>query len=178
MSDLGLLLLAAGGSSRMGSAKQLLMIDGEPLIHRAARSAVDSGCRPIIVVLGAGHEILTPLLADLPVTPIVNPNWNRGIGTSIRAGIEIILSSYQATDGLVIMLADQPRISADVIRGLRTEHEQAGRAITVSSFGDAIGPPVIVNRDFFPALLSLPDDQCSKSIWQANPGRVHRAACP
>jgi len=178
MSDLALLLLAAGESSRLGKPKQLLPIQGVPILRRAAKAAVDCGCRPIIVVLGAGHDKLKPLLDDLPVQTIVNPNWNRGIGTSIRAGVETMISNATQVDRVMILLADQPAITPAVIKRLHNEHERAGKSITVSSFGDSIGPPVILSREYFARLLSLPDDQGAKSLWQQSPGTVHRAECP
>jgi molybdenum cofactor cytidylyltransferase len=178
MSDLAIVLLAGGGSSRMGRAKQLLQIDGKPLLARAAQSAADSEFRPIFVVLGAEYEVLAPCVVDLPVTVIINPDWSRGIGTSIRAGVEAVLKHEPRVGHLMILLADQPRISANVIRRLWNEHEMFGKEITVSSFDNSIGPPVIANRSYFAQLLALPDDQGAKSLWKQNPQAVHRAQCP
>src|SRR5947199_10804400 len=88
MSHVGLLLLAAGGSARMGAAKQLLRCEGQTLLRRAAETALASVCRPVIVVLGARCDALRPELHGLPVEITENPDWALGMGSSISAGVQ------------------------------------------------------------------------------------------
>jgi len=80
---IGGLLLAAGGSSRLGQPKQLLQFEGRSLIRRAAETLVDSGCDPVVVVLGAEIERSAEELSDLTLYICVNKNWNTGMSSSI-----------------------------------------------------------------------------------------------
>src|SRR6185436_19177191 len=102
--------LAAGGSRRMGSPKQLLDINGEILLARAVATALSACCRPVIVVCGASYESVASRIAGFPVEIVRNVMWDKGIGTSIRAGIAAA-SAYDV-GGAVIALADQPLVTA------------------------------------------------------------------
>src|SRR3954451_302285 len=81
---IGVVLLAAGASSRMGTPKQLLKIGGVSLIRRAAEQALDSGCQPVVVVLGAKAELIAPELNGLAITIAVNGEWKVGMSSSIH----------------------------------------------------------------------------------------------
>ncbi|MEI6051730.1 MAG: NTP transferase domain-containing protein, partial [Opitutaceae bacterium] len=83
----GAIILAAGASSRLGSPKQLLLLDGQPLVTRAAQAALTAGAWPVVVVLGAHAEKIRPALARLPVIVVENAAWPEGMAASIRTGI-------------------------------------------------------------------------------------------
>ena len=105
-------MLAAGGSRRMGSPKQLMLHEGEPLVRRAATAAVDAGANPVIVVLGANANLLEPSLAGLEsVTTVVNGDWEQGIASSLAAGLRALREAREF-DGVMITLADQPLVDA------------------------------------------------------------------
>src|SRR5947209_8753927 len=104
MPDIGLILLAAGGSTRMGRAKQLLVYRGKTLLRRAADAAVGSGCTPIVVVVGADAAEATRELAGLDLTVEVNPAWERGMGTSLRAGLARLLRERPDATAVVVTL--------------------------------------------------------------------------
>lgn len=112
---IGLLLLAAGVSSRLGSEpKQLLAYEGESLLRHAARTALASSCLPIIVVIGAHRERIEAEIADLPVEIIFNEAWAAGMASSIRAWMEYLVA-HAAPRAVVLMLCDQPHVSASLI---------------------------------------------------------------
>ena len=113
----GLLLLAAGASRRLGTPKQLLSYKGESLLRRAARTALASLCRPVVVVTGAHRESVESEIADLPLEIVFNEEWAMGMGASIRAGMEY-LTARTDTHAVVVMLCDQPRVEARIINEL------------------------------------------------------------
>jgi molybdenum cofactor cytidylyltransferase len=170
------IILAAGGSARMGRPKQLLTAGGRTLIRVAAEAAVGAGCRPVVVVLGRGAAAMVAELADLPVTSTVNDEWERGIGTSIRHGVARVIEAAPTADAVAILLADQPLVDAAAVRRLLREFDRSGRPACVSGFAGTVGPPVVVGRPLFPRLLALPDDRGAKAIWADDRGGG--AVCP
>src|SRR5688572_28967076 len=109
----GVIVLAAGGSSRMGSPKQLLRYRGQSLILRAAHTGVQSTCDRVVVVIGREAQQMRDELKDLAVSVTENRNWQDGMGASIRAGMEEIVKDD--LDAVVLMLCDQPFVTADTL---------------------------------------------------------------
>src|SRR3984957_901398 len=116
MPGIAAILLAAGGSVRMGRRKQLLTYQGRTLLRRAAEAAVEAGCSPIVVVLGCEAERMAPELSDLPVIASVNIDWERGIGSSIKHGAARLLTLSPRVDAALILLSDQPLVNAQTLR--------------------------------------------------------------
>ena len=157
-------LLAAGGSSRMGRAKQSLRYRGRTLLRHSVDAASDGGCDPVVVVLGCGADDLRTELAGLPVTIAVNERWNEGIGGSVRRGVETVISSSQPVDGVLLMLCDQPQVTADVVRRVRESYDgRAGRCVACEYAG-TVGPPAIFDRSWFGHLLRLEGDRGAKPV--------------
>jgi molybdenum cofactor cytidylyltransferase len=111
-------LLAAGGSTRMGTTKQLLPYRGCTLLRRAAEVVVAADCRPTAVVLGADGARLEQELTRLPVSIIHNLDWEKGIGTSIRMGVQAIRAIADDAAALIITVCDQPLLHLEVIQQL------------------------------------------------------------
>jgi len=168
MSGVGLILLAAGGSSRMGRPKQLLAYQGRTLLRRAAETAVASACAPIIVVVGARDEHISRELQGLPGVNIEpNPDWNRGMGTSIRAGLRRVLRESPEVSGIVIMLCDQPHVGAIHIRQLVELHRETARSVIASEYAGTLGPPAFFSRARFADLQRIDDASGAKGIITA-----------
>jgi molybdenum cofactor cytidylyltransferase len=151
------IVLAAGASTRMGYPKQLIEFDGEPLVRRAARAALDAGAEPVVVVIGANAELVTPVLEDLKscVTVIVNNDWQSGLASSIRTGVNALRNDDW--DGVLITLADQPLVDAHGLRQLIEAFDDEHRIIA-SSYSDTIGVPALFGKEHMPALLRLEGD--------------------
>jgi len=160
----GLILLAAGGSSRLGHPKQLLPFQGRTLLRRAAQTALLSCCRPIVVVLGAQPDCLRPELAGMEVLITDNPAWEQGMGSSIRAGLVSLEVSAPEAIGVVLMLCDQPLITSDALDALVQAHADTGSPLVASEYGGACGVPAFFSRALFPELRALPDAQGAKPI--------------
>jgi molybdenum cofactor cytidylyltransferase len=160
-------VLAAGGSSRMGRPKQLLPVGGRTLLRRVAELAVE--CGPTVIVLGAAAGRLTTELDGLPVTVAENPDWDRGPGTSVAAGVKAV---DESADAVVFLLCDQPAVTADHVRRLIAAHETTGRPMAASGYGGSVGVPALFARELFPALRTLDPAAGAKQLLARNPERV------
>ncbi len=160
------ILLAAGGSTRMGRPKLALPVAGTPMIRRAVQAALSSTCREVIVVLGMHAEIYGPLLDGLAVRIVENPDPEEGMGSSIRVGVEAVSPDAQ---GLVLLLADQPFVTAEVIDRLIETALADHRRIVASAYHNTVGPPAYFHRALFLDLLTLEGDRGARSVIEAYP---------
>jgi molybdenum cofactor cytidylyltransferase len=160
------IVLAAGGSTRMGRPKLALPIRGAPMIRRAAQAALASRCREVIVVLGMNADIYRPLLHGLDVRLVVNPDPGEGMGSSIRTGVQAVSPD---AEGVVILLGDQPFVSAEVIDRLIETAQAERRRIVASAYRGTVGPPVYFDRAFFLELLTLEGDRGARSVIETYP---------
>ena len=165
-----LIVLAAGGSSRMGSPKQLLPYRGSTLLRHAVDTALASPCRPVIVVLGAAADRAGALLADLPVECAINSEWQRGMGASIRIGLRHILKT-QNPAAIMIMLCDQPAVTPEILNKLLNAHQNEA-SIVASNYDGIAGVPAIIGRHWFGELLTLDDSAGARFLFKNHPQSV------
>ncbi|KAA2238754.1 nucleotidyltransferase family protein [Chitinophaga agrisoli] len=161
----GLIILAAGASTRMGAPKQNLVFKGKTLLQHAIDTAIESHCTPVIVVKGAHAVIISPenLPADR-VSIIDNPNWQEGLASSIRTGISALQQKAPAATGVILMLCDQPYVEAAHLNGLMLKKLETGKGIIASYYNDTMGVPALFDKAFFPALLSLAGEEGAKKL--------------
>jgi len=168
--SLSAIVLAAGGSRRLGQPKQLLLFNGETLIARALRLASEEGVAPVIAVLGAHHEVIASSLGASSAIIVVNEVWQRGIATSIVAGVRTLAQHAPESQGVLLLGCDQPRLSAKHIRELaRTFGERNGKVIVASAYAGILGIPAIFPRAAFPALLALRGDRGARALIENSP---------
>ncbi len=167
MNQSAIILLAAGNSTRMGSPKQLLDFRGRPLLRHAVETALAAECGPVVVVLGAHEMEMRAAVEGLAVEIAINPHWAEGMGTSIQAGLDHL----QARDivGAILALADQPMVTAGILRGLVEQHLQSGKAIVASRYSGTAGVPAFFARGSFPLLMALKPDQGCKGVILGHP---------
>jgi molybdenum cofactor cytidylyltransferase len=149
------IVLAAGGSTRMGQTKQLLPIDGQPMVHLVTETVCAAGLAQVVVVVGAQAEAVERSLAGLPVEIVVNQAWTEGIGSSIRAGLGALRQEIQAA---VMVLADQPGLTPDVIGALVARYRVSGAPVVAPFYQGRRGNPVLFDRSLFPELLAVEGD--------------------
>ena len=169
-----IILLAAGGSVRMGASKQLLPFRGRTVLYHAAKTAVGSGCAPVIVVLGDRADECRAELEDLPVSIVVNAAWQRGMGSSLRTGVEYALQLEPSLTAGIIQLCDQPLVDPRSLQALLEGYRQTGRPLIVSRYADTFGPPALIAGDYFKRLSIWSDDQAgAKALFgQALPDDI------
>lgn len=165
---IGLILLAAGGSSRLGHPKQLLPYRGRTLLRHAAETALASVCRPIVAVLGAQADHLRPEMAGLEVLIVENPGWEEGMGSSIRIGLAALEMSAPDVSGVLLMLCDQPLLSPKALDALVRSHLDTGSPLVASEYGGTRGVPAFFSRALFPELRALKDAQGARAVIAAH----------
>lgn len=169
----GIVILAAGASTRMGEPKQLLEYRGKPLLRHAAEVALEA-CEQVIVVLGSHAAELRPALAGLPITIAENPDWEGGMGSSIRTGI----AAATDLDGVILTLADQPLITSEFFDSLVQAHLESDQPIVTSQYAGTVGVPVFFSREYFPHLLALEPSQGCKGVILKHTDHALRLDCP
>jgi molybdenum cofactor cytidylyltransferase len=148
----------------MGTAKQLLPLGGQSLVRRAASAALDGGCAPVIVVTGAHGDAVEAELAGLPIVTAFNPDWSRGMGTSIRAGLSALLAAAPQSDAAVVLVCDQPHLDAAVIGNLIAGWTAGGKPMAASEYAGTVGPPCCFDRSRFAALAAIGDHDGAKKL--------------
>jgi molybdenum cofactor cytidylyltransferase len=167
MRNVGAIILAAGGSSRFGQAKQLLSFQGESLVRRAVRTALEAGCASVTVVVGGARDRIETELRETPAVIVENPEWQRGLGTSIRCGLRHLLSSRPELDAVVLLACDQPFVDASVITLLIAQRENSRKPIVACNYANTLGIPALFDRSCFESLLALPDDSGAKALIES-----------
>jgi molybdenum cofactor cytidylyltransferase len=172
-------VLAAGPSTRLGQPKQLVRIDGESLLHRTARLALEVGCSPALVVLGFEAETLRAELHGLNIDLVVNHEWHEGMGASLRSGMEALRDSDPQPHAVLILVCDQPRLTADHLRTLLARHQSARPvAITASVYARRAGVPAIFSAKLFSALLASSGDRGARDLIRAHAAEVQGIPWP
>ena len=169
----GAVILAAGSSSRMGRPKQTLQYRGESLLRRAALAALGAGCHPVIVVTGAYAELSRRELDGLDVREVLNTNWETGMASSIRAGVEALISAYPDAAAAVLLLCDQPHVTADIISRLVAACRVTGSPVVASTYGGSFGVPALFGRTLFAELARLEGAAGAKQIIKRYAAEAH-----
>ena len=153
-------ILAAGASKRLGQPKQLIQIQGEPLLHRLGRIALDS-CEPVLVVLGSEAGRMKAALADLPVQCARNLDWEEGMASSLRVAVSALPMD---AEGAIFLVCDQPALDRDLLeRILRLHREHPDRRIA-SGYSGIRGTPAFLPCRDFDAMLQLHGDRGARDL--------------
>ena len=153
-------ILAAGASRRLGRPKQLVQLDGESLLRRAARAAL-AGCAPVLVVVGSRAEEMAAELAGLPVTVVANAAWETGMASSIRAGIQALPAGEEA---VLFLVCDQLAVDAALVRRLLETRASHPDAVIACGYAGTRGTPSIFPARCFPGLLELQGDRGARGL--------------
>lgn len=168
-------VLAAGPSTRFGSAKQLVRIAGRPLLHTAVTRAAEVVGHALIVVLGAGAAELAPLLKHSPGSVVVNHDWREGLASSIRTAVGRLPASCS---GVLLVLADQAAVTTDDLKRLTGAWRKQPQYIAAARYAGITGVPAIFPRSLFRALSELRGDSGARALLRRNGDRIVRVAMP
>ncbi|HZY40262.1 MAG TPA: nucleotidyltransferase family protein [Mucilaginibacter sp.] len=168
----GIIILAAGSSSRLGQPKQNLVYKGKTLLQRTIETAMASIGDLVIVVLGANEEVIGPTLTGYNVTIIQNPDWSEGMASSIRTGLQSVLQLNQRVNSVILMLCDQPFVDTYIVNMLVAAKTKEG--ICACEYNDIIGPPVLFDAVYFDELLALTGSEGAKKVIRNHAEKVKR----
>ncbi len=169
---LAILLLAAGSSSRLGQSKQLISINGEPLLLRSVNAAISSGIKKIVVVLGANEIAHRQAIEQLPIEIIFNPTWQKGMGNSLKVGLSHLLKKDMNLEGVITMVCDQPLITASHLNKLIERFKETKSLIVASFYSSSAGVPALFEKSLFEKMLSINDEHGAKKIINQYPDLV------
>jgi len=159
----GIIILAAGSSSRMGQPKQQLVYEQNTLLQRSINIALSIPQAIVLIVLGANAEAIKTDIADQPVQIIDNIYWETGMSSSIKAGINI-LANYPGIDDALLMLCDQPFVNVALLKQLISHRPQTGGYIIACQYGDTLGVPALFSKYYFDELLALDGQDGAKKV--------------
>lgn len=174
-SHIHVVVLAAGASTRFGSTKQLVRVNGRPLLHTVVSRAVELAGNSVTVVLGAHAGELAPLLKHTPAATSVNRDWSEGIASSIREGISHVPAT---ADGVLILLADQAAVTTEDLRRLAGAWRRNPTSIAAAQYAGHLGVPAIFPRWCFRELNELRGDRGAQLLLQRHVDRLVRLPMP
>lgn len=155
------IVLAAGRATRMGEQKLLLTLGGRPLIERAVDAALASAATETVVVLGHEAARLSARLEGRPVTLVLNPDHEKGMSTSLQAGVR---AASAVCDGALFLLADQPFVSSALLDRLIAAFALSKKAVVRPLVGDTPANPVLMSAALFPEILAQRGDVGGREI--------------
>lgn len=165
-----IIVLAAGGSRRLGQPKQLVTVSGEPLLRRVVRSAVESGTDQVIVVLGSSAYDCVGAIKEYGVDIVINPFWESGLAGSIRIGVE--RAEEAGAEAVLILLADQPCLNPKVIHEFLDRAVPRPDQVIAARYGDVLGPPIFFGSNWFSRLKALEGDEGARKLIREQQGVV------
>lgn len=160
----GVIILAAGASSRLGSPKQLLSYSGVTLLQHAVEAAQSSNAAKVLVVLGAHADVINDELKKVTVNTVINVEWKEGMASTIRCGLQTLVEMNPQLEAVIFMVADQPFVTTELLNNLLDLHRKEQHSIVANKYGSTFGTPVLFTKRFFPELMELTGDVGAKSL--------------
>jgi molybdenum cofactor cytidylyltransferase len=167
----GVIVLAAGASTRLGQPKQSLPYGDSTLLAHAVAAALNARLGPVLVVLGAHGPELAQALPSGAVA-VHNPDWQEGMASSIRAGLAALERGWPQAAAAIVMVCDQPSVSAGLLRRLVAAWRQGSAAAVACQYGDTVGVPALFSRSLWPELMALRGDRGAKSVLERHRERL------
>ena len=156
------IVLAGGGSSRLGKPKQLMEWQGIPLVRHVCLTAISAGLSPLLVVSGAVSDQVKAALEGMPVTFSHNPNWESGQASSVRSGVQALPADCGSA---VFLLSDQPQVPVDLLKALVEAHARTLYPLVAPRVQGQRANPVLFDSVVFPELLKLRGDSGGRSLF-------------
>jgi CTP:molybdopterin cytidylyltransferase MocA len=171
----GAIVLAGGASHRLGRPKQLVEVDGEPLLRRAARALLATAPRRLVVVLGHAAPSMQAALAGLPLRIVVAADHAEGLSASLRRGIGALDADCA---GALVALTDQPALDAAHLLALRDAWRAAPERAAASAYAGVLGVPALLPRAWFADVAGLAGDVGARALLRARADEVTAIAAP
>jgi len=165
--DQVIVLLAAGNSSRMGTSKQMLSVNGRTLLEHSVNCATASQIPNVIVVFGAHAQDHQVALKGRPITIEINQQWANGMGSSLKAGLRKAIQSFSNVQALMVLVCDQPLLSSVHINRLASAYYQSKPLAVASQYNNGVvGVPAIFDRSVFSSLMQIEDKSGAREVLE------------
>ena len=174
----GIVILAGGASTRLGKPKQLLQYHGKTLLNHAVNEAVNAKADAVVVILGKNADLFQNEINKEKVRIVKNKDWEEGMASSVRLGLDTLLTIKPYMDAVIFMVCDQPHISSSVLNDLITTQQKTTKQIVTCNYGDSIGPPALFHKKYFRELAKLKGDVGARNIIQQNMNDVATVLFP
>ena len=184
-SSIAAIILAAGSSSRMGAGrhKLLLPLGEKPVLAHVITAVLASQARPIVLVLGhQAEQVRTQIAAFTPLPALItieNPDYQQGMSTSLRAGLQTLIQSqntqeqaFHSLAGTIILLGDQPLMTASIIDALIACKKDTEKPIVAPLYNGRRGNPVLFASSLFPELMEVQGDEGARSVIERHQSAV------
>ncbi|EOR93507.1 CTP:molybdopterin cytidylyltransferase [Arcticibacter svalbardensis MN12-7] len=162
--DTGMIILAAGSSSRLGRPKQLLNYQGKTLVQHIIDEGIRAHVDPIILITGSHAEQILASIVQQGITIIHNDQWQQGMASGIVAGLSQLALLQRDIKSVIIAVCDQPFLTADLLLNLIQMKTDSGKSIVACSYSNTIGTPVLFDHQYFHALLQLKGEEGAKKL--------------
>ena len=160
----GIVILAAGNSSRLGRPKQLLEYKDSTLLKNTVHEASLVPNSTIIVVTGSNTELIESDLNFAPVKTCFNSDWESGLATSIAKGLKELLTLCPDCESCIFAVCDQPHLTTVIFEDLILHYQNNEKGIAASTYSETFGTPVLFNEKYFDELLELEGHEGAKKI--------------
>ncbi|SDF04474.1 molybdenum cofactor cytidylyltransferase [Mucilaginibacter pineti] len=165
----GIIILAAGSSSRLGTPKQNLMYQGKTLLQRAIHTALTSACcESVLVVLGANEGIIRPNISDQQIHITYNSDWEEGMASSIRKGVAELQRLEPLVTSVIIMPCDQPFVDSLLLYQLTARKAENDNGIVASAYKNIYGVPALFDAKYFKSLEKLTGSEGANKLITAH----------
>jgi molybdenum cofactor cytidylyltransferase len=161
---IGIVILAAGSSSRLGQPKQLLEYNSKTLLENAIAQASRIPYGAIVVVTGSDNEAIEADLNERTATICYNSEWEQGMGSSIASGLKKLLELHPDSNACIFAVCDQPFVTTQLFKDILEQQTQSGKGIVASLYAETLGTPVLFSHTYFDALLNLNGKEGAKKI--------------
>lgn len=159
----GVILLAAGSSSRLGRPKQLINYQGKTLLQHSIEAAQHSAADVLIVVLGCNADLIQTHIESKEVSVLVHAHWKDGMSSSMQCGLRHLIETRQV-DQVVLMLCDQPFVHQGLLDQLILDKQTSGKGIIACSYAGTVGVPALFDQKYFSELLALKGTEGAKKV--------------
>lgn len=176
--SVAVVVLAAGGSTRLGQPKQLVVWRGRTLVEHAVDAALDAACGPVYVALGAHGVAIERVLGDRPLQTLHPPNWPDGLGSTIAASVSALRASLIPPRAILLCLADQPMLRGAHLDALVRAWHADQTPIVCSTYGATRGVPALFDASVHDELIALSGDRGARRVIACDPARVQAIPFP
>ena len=164
----GIVIMAGGASTRLGKPKQLLQYRGKTLLDHAVNEAINAKADAVVLILGKNADMFQKKIDKEKVRVVINKDWEEGMASSVRLGLNTLLKSKPYMDAVIFMVCDQPHISSSVLNELIITQQKTTKQIVTCNYGGSIGPPALFHKKYFKELAKLNGDVGARKIIQQN----------